>query len=82
MSEWSHIKRLHVEDGREREGDQRQVLAGHERTRCDSGGATHAARRRGEERFGGKSAGISDEACVGVRDRAEPKMVPDFCYGQ
>lgn len=26
-SPWSHIERLHVEDGREREGDQRQVLA-------------------------------------------------------
>lgn len=29
-SEWSHIERLHVEDGREQEGDQRQVLAGRE----------------------------------------------------
>lgn len=45
-------------------------------------GPTHAARRGGEKGSGDKTAGITDEACVGVRDRAEPKMVPDFCYGQ
>lgn len=45
-------------------------------------GPTHAARRGGGKGSRGKTAGITDETCVGVRDRAEPKMVPDFWYGQ